>query len=97
MNIYSIKQGKLFRQIIPNMHKTLNRKENLNININSRMYSDILVSPSSTTHPNKVINYKYQNNPLIYTMDSIEQSNINRFIKEVQIFSQKENIIKAII
>ena len=95
MNIYSIKQGKLFRQIIPNMHKTLNRKENLNININSRMYSDILVSPSSTTHPNKVINYKYQNNPLIYTMDSIEQSNINRFIKRSSNIFPKRKYYKS--
>ena len=95
MNIYSIKQGKLFRQIIPNMHKTLNRKENLNININSRMYSDVLVSPVSTTHPSKVINYKYQNNPLIYTMDSIEQSNINRFIKRSSNIFPKRKYYKS--
>ena len=92
MNIYSLKQGKLFRYIMPNKHKTFNRKENLSINVNSRVNSDIIVSPSSTTHPNRIINFKYQNNPLMYTMDSIEPSNINRFIKRSSnIFPNRKN------
>ena len=81
MNIYSIKQGKLFRQIMPIKQKTFNRKENLNLNFNNRINSELLVSPSSTNHQNRVINIKYQNNPLMHTLDSVGQSNINRFIK----------------
>jgi len=81
MNIYSIKQGKLFRQIMPIKQKTFNRKENLNLNFNNRINSELLVSPSSTNHQNRVINFKYQNNPLMHTLDSVGQSNINRFIK----------------
>ena len=81
MNIYSIKQGKLFRQIMPIKQKTFNRKENFNLNFNSRINSELLVSPSSTNHQNRVINFKYQNNPLMHTLDSVGQSNINRFIK----------------
>ena len=81
MNIYSIKQGKLFRHIMPFKQKTFNRKENLNLNFNNRINSELLVSPSSTNHQNRVINIKYQNNPLMHTLDSVGQSNINRFIK----------------
>ena len=97
MNIYSVKQGKLFRNIMANKHKAFTRKENsnLNINVNSKMYSDILISPSSTTHPNRVINFKYQNNPLMYTMDSIEQSNINRFIKRSSNIFPKRKYYKS--
>ena len=97
MNIYSVKQGKLFRHIMANKHKTFNRKENsnLNINVNNQMYSDILVSPSSTTLPNRVINFKYQNNPLMYTMDSIGQSNINRFIKRSSNIFPKRKYYKS--
>ena len=93
MNIYSLKQGKLFSHILPIRHKTFNRKENsnLNLNINTRMNSDLLISPSSAIHQNRVINFGYQNNPLMYTMDSVRQSNINRFIKRsTNIFPNKK-------